>query len=100
MFFLFSVYDRVAQSYGPIVQQRNEAVAARAFQAAVCGPGDGERNLLSDHPDDFELRVLASFDETTGEVVAIGPNLVLSARVALRLSETVDPEQIPMKGLA
>lgn len=98
MFYVFSVYDRTAETYGPLVQQRNEAVAARSFQAAVCGPGEDGQNILSLHPDDFELRIVGTWDETSGELAPIGPNVVLSARVALRLAEP-NPEQVTMKGL-
>lgn len=86
MFLLFSVYDRVAEMYHPVMQQRNEAVAARSFQASVIA-GDGQENLLASNADDFELRLVGSFDEATGEIVPIGPSLVLSARVALRLRD-------------
>lgn len=43
----------------------NTDVAKRAVSQAISSPG----SVLHDYPEDFELYVIGSFDDTTGEIV-------------------------------
>lgn len=58
----YSVYDRAAMQYGHPVYMVNDSAAMRSFIDAF----DNPNGLLARHPDDFELRHIASFNDETG----------------------------------
>lgn len=60
---VYSLFDRAALSYGHPFYAINDAVAQRTFYDAV-RRADGQ--MLQQHPDDFELRHIASFDDEKG----------------------------------
>lgn len=60
---VYSLYDRAAMTYGHPFYALNDAVAIRIFRDSVVRR---ESSMLRQHPDDFELRHIASFDDENG----------------------------------
>lgn len=60
---VYSLYDRAAMTYGHPFYALNDAVAIRIFYDSLLRP---EGKMLQKHPDDFELRHIASFDDEKG----------------------------------
>lgn len=56
---LYSVYDRVAQMYGPLFEARNDGTAARSVRALYAKIEPHDR-------DAFVLRRLGWYDQETG----------------------------------
>lgn len=59
-----SVFDSAVQTYGQPIVMPAVGAALRSFTDEVNRPGD--QNPLHNHPEDFELRLLAMFDDETG----------------------------------
>lgn len=97
---VYSLFDRAALTYGHPFYALNDAVAIRNFRDAVLRR---ESSMLRDHPDDFELRHIASFDDEKG---SFEPALCLTldtARAALQFwahEAKIDPKEIEGEALA
>ncbi|WNK13495.1 MAG: nonstructural protein [Microvirus sp.] len=61
---LFSVFDRVAATFGAPFMQQNTRLAVRSFGIAVNDPN----SMMFKAPDDYSLHELATFDDDTGIV--------------------------------
>lgn len=57
----YSVYDRLAETYGPLNEMINDNVAVRSFKEA-CKNVDG----FKQHPEDLEIHRIGYFNEDTG----------------------------------
>lgn len=57
----YAVYDRLAESYGPLNEMVNDKVAARSFKEA-CENVEG----FKQHATDLELHRIGSFNDETG----------------------------------
>lgn len=68
MWKVYSVFDVKAQEYGQLYLARTDNVAARMFADGVRDGG----SILAQHPEDFGLECVGSFDETTGELLQDG----------------------------
>lgn len=66
---LYSIFDRVAQLHLPPFVAPNDETAKRRLRGAVNG---GDKNLTEHHVD-YDMFVLASFDENTGLIVGVQP---------------------------
>lgn len=64
----FSVRDRVAGAFLPPFFMTNEAVASRAFRQSLADPN----HSFSKNPADYALHEIGSFNDESGELVAIG----------------------------
>lgn len=75
-----AVWDSAAQVYGQPIFVPTVAVAARSF-IDECGRV-ADDNPLSKHPEDFELRVLGEYDDSTGLLIPSpeGPRLLIRAK--------------------
>lgn len=81
---IFAAYDRKAEVYLPVFQQRSDAEAVRAFTEAVTSSD----TPLSRYPADFDLIRLASLNIETGEVTPQWPvGLVINGFVALQAAQ-------------
>lgn len=69
---VYSVRDSVAGVYCKPFTTPNDGLARRDFDAASRDP----HSALSQHPDDFTLFCIGSFDEETGLLEAIPPRFV------------------------
>ena len=73
---LYSVYDKKADVYSPIMQFDNDVSAVRNFQQA-CSQAD---SLLSRYPDDFRLDYVGDFDCKLGILYPINnPKVIVEA---------------------
>lgn len=71
---LYSVYDKVAEEYGPVFQAVNDRVASRNFSQMLTNPNTPVNT------EDFELYRLARFDTHTGSVTSDGIALITPVR--------------------
>jgi len=69
---LVSLYDRATEAYAPImtVHTRNEAI--RSFRQAVNDP----QTPIHGNPTDYELYHVGTFNDETGEITPIAPELL------------------------
>lgn len=66
---LYSVYDKKADSYGNPFYMPTDATASRLFADQVLDAS--KPSLLNQHPEDFRLNRVGSFDTDTGLVVSL-----------------------------
>lgn len=59
---LYSIYDRLAEEYGPLFMQLNDEVARRQYYASLAKMDD---TLV----DDYALYYLGEYDTSTGRIV-------------------------------
>nr|QJB20510.1 MAG: nonstructural protein [Microvirus sp.] len=85
-----SVRDAVADTFGRPFFVQSVAVAHRSFADEVNRPvqhGQGD-SLLQDHPADFELYQLGTFDDQTGRVHMLDlPELVVRGSSVVKARE-------------
>lgn len=79
---LYSVYDKKALTYGPVMSFPMDVIAIRAIEMDI----NSQKSVMSSYPNDFCLVRLASFDENTGklEVLDIPENVYECANALLR----------------
>lgn len=87
---VYSVYDKKAKAFGPIMAYRNDVIAIRDF-AQVCSE---KSSLIRKYPEDYDLIALAEFDDEVDSLAVavmegLQPRLVMSAVAAVAL-ETRD----------
>ena len=75
---IVSVKDTAAQAFGRPVFVPTVSVAVRSFRDEV-NRSDSKEDMAQ-HPEDFELYELGSFDDSTGKVEVIEPRLVARAK--------------------
>ncbi len=61
---IYTVYDSKAEAYMQPFYQKTAGLALRDFQAAA----NSEKSSISQHPADFTLFEIGSYDERTGKV--------------------------------
>lgn len=64
---LYTMYDRVAEEYGPPWAARNDAVAVRQFMSGMKD---------NPFPDDFWLYCIGSYDSNTGVIESMAQKRV------------------------
>lgn len=79
---IYSVYDKKAQSFNTPFFAFNDDIARRSF----CDLIRDKRSFVSQHPEDFVLFRIGSFDESLGTVLSesSGPYSVVDGFQALR----------------
>lgn len=85
MRFLYAVFDRKAQSYGPVMSYPHDAVATRDFGTACAD----SNSMLSKYPEDFELRCIGTLDD--GDfcpVTSCEPHVVVTAAAVKAMNES------------
>lgn len=85
---IFSVYDSKADYYSKPVVEINAGVALRSFADAARG-GNGE-NAISQHPEDYTLFELGTWDQDKGEIKMHVAKKSLG--VALEYAESHEPD--------
>lgn len=60
---IFSVYDKKAELYGPLMTVKRDIEAIRSLEQLV---NSKQESTLSQYPADFALYRFGSFDEETG----------------------------------
>lgn len=66
---VYSVYDKAAKVYSPAFNAQNNAVALRMFDSACKNPD----TQVAKYPQDYELYLLAEWDDNTGEYKNVSP---------------------------
>jgi len=69
---LFSIYDRKAKVYMAPFVARSETDAIRQITSSLRDPQMRETPVFQ-HPDDFDVRVVADFDDETGQISPFVP---------------------------
>ena len=59
---IYSIYDKKAMTYSPVMSFENEVLAVRAFEQFVLAGN----NTVSHYPSDFVLCYLGQMDDNTG----------------------------------
>lgn len=78
---LVAVKDRAIDAFQPVQTVRAKGEAIRAFQDAIANP---QNNQLHNHPDDFDLYVVGTYNDENGfienkvEKIADGKTLKLT----------------------
>lgn len=81
---IYAAYDRKAQYYLPVFQQRSDAEAIRAFTEAVM---TSESNV-SKYPAEYDLVLVGTMDMESGEVTPEWPvGLIINGLVALQAAQ-------------
>lgn len=83
MKYLFSVYDKKADLFGPPFLAENEGVAVRMFEQMVMAP----ENMVSSYPEDFTLECIGTFDPATGVVERANIGQIATATAVMVASE-------------
>lgn len=86
---MFSVLDMKAQFFGQPFFEQQEATAIRSFSDAV-NDSSNSTNMWNRHPEDFQLYLVGSFDNETGEVVPEVPKALVMASSVHRAIATGD----------
>lgn len=66
---LYSAYDRSAELFGALFPADADAIAIRAFEAAIIEPQ--QPSDISKYPDQFELYFVGSYDQSTGQLLPV-----------------------------
>lgn len=72
---MYCVYDNRAQVYHSPFSSISHAVALRDFKRVINETG----NEIHDSPEDFDLFLVATFDDQTGQVTPIHPEFLQNA---------------------
>ena len=70
---LFRIYDSKAETYGPILEADNSAVAIRMVQRAV----DDESSEWSIHAEDYSLWEVGETDRDTASISPTTPSCLI-----------------------
>lgn len=82
---LYAIYDKKAETYGPVVSAAHDAVATRDF-ASSCAD---ERTALHQYPQDFELHRLGTFHDVASPIAEAGELVVHAKPVLIVTAEAV-----------
>lgn len=91
---IFSVYDNVAKAFIPPFFLPNEDMAKRAFSDAV----NDEKHQFSQHPEDYSLYAVGSFDDTNGMITEYAENTKLGNGIEF-ITIIAEPEKEKLFGV-
>lgn len=60
---IYTVYDKVAEEYGPLFEAKNDAVALRQFKQLIA-------TVVVENRDDYVLYSCGTFDHDAGDLVS------------------------------
>jgi len=80
-----SVFDSAVQAYSRPMFVPSRAYAVRSFTDEV--NRREPNNALNAHPEDYELRMLATFDEESGIFTAAGGECIVRGKDVIRREE-------------
>ena len=69
---LYAIFDRKAEVYSQPLFFANDAVCFRTLREAL----NDANMMMVKHPDDYRLRKIGEFDDTTGAIVPVSVDLV------------------------
>lgn len=82
---MYSIFDLKARIWSNPFVAPNDMIATREFGRVVNEPG----NAIHDNPEDFELHVIAAWDETSGVVAPLKETQFLHPATHLRKFDAV-----------
>lgn len=65
--YLVTIYDRAVEACGPVMTVHTRSEAIRTLRDAVNDPN----TMLHKHPTDYELWLIAEYNDTRGEIVMV-----------------------------
>lgn len=72
-----AIRDRAIDAFGQPVFVANTGGAIRSFGDEIRKPSTPERpNALHDHPDDYDLYLIGTYDDATGELFSMRPEQI------------------------
>lgn len=86
---VYSVFDSVSGSYGPLFLSTNDGVAMRELKGSIV-PG----NFLATDPGDYQLHCLASFDESKGTFEPMPYDQFLVIRVTNLVGDDLEKKRV------
>ena len=89
-FVLTTIYDKKAQTYGPIQTKKNTAVAARDFQQEC----ENNQSALNKFPEDYCLVILGEYDIEKGIIKPLDKIRILNEAEQYVIKEKQN-EEIP-----
>lgn len=63
---LVALYDRAIEGYGPVMTVHTRGEAIRSFRQEA----QNKQSNIGQHPTDYELHQLATYNDQTGEITA------------------------------
>lgn len=72
---LVTLYDRATEAYAPIMTVHTRGEAIRSFRQAVNDP----QTPINSNPTDYELYVVGTFNDQTGEITPCDPEMIARA---------------------
>ena len=89
---IYSIYDKKALTYSPVMSFENDVLAIRSFEQFVLSGN----NVISQYPTDFVLCYLGEVDNTTGALTCDAmPRQVEEARSVI-ISSQIAGRNLPM----
>lgn len=87
---IFSIYDQKAKAYLPPFFLPNAPMAERVFGDCV----NSESHQFAQHPEDYTLFTLGSFDDNNGEIDKLdAPTLICNA-LQVRRADKENPDNV------
>lgn len=71
---LYSVFDTKAKTYSQPIFQENDDVSIRSAIDTM----NAGNSLIADHPEDFQIFCVGTFDQDTGKITGSNPRHVLN----------------------
>lgn len=77
---VFTVYDSKVETYLQPFQARTKGEAIRSFADAVMD----QKSQISQHPEDFTLFEIATYDDTTGVYTSLDAKISLGCAIEFK----------------
>lgn len=81
---LFAIRDSAVGGFHAPFMAPSNGVAIRSFRDEVLRKDAG--NMMNQHPEDFELYLIGSYEEDTGVLESITPELLMRGKDAVALA--------------
>lgn len=89
---VYAVFDHCAKAFLPPFLLRNDGQAVRAFKDCV----NSKSHQFSEHPEDYQLFCLGTFDDTLGDFTNQEPGARNLGNGLALVTRTVDETQITL----
>lgn len=75
---IYAVKDLATQAFGNPFTTRAQGEAMRSFIDEA--NNDPQKSAIAQHPEDYELYKLGEYDDDTGQITAMEPELIARAK--------------------
>lgn len=76
---MYALLDRKLKQFGQLVVERNDESIRRSLLDSI----RNSKSLLEQHPEDFDLYCVGSFDQDSGDLIGNSLRLVVNLRDVL-----------------